>query len=382
MIPLCIPELRGNEWLYVKDCLDSGWVSSVGGYVDRFERELATRVGTRFAVATVNGTASLHIALLVAGVQPDDEVLVPTVTFIAPANAIRYVGAWPVFIDAEPEYWQMDTEKVVYFLEHQCRWQNGELRNQATDRRIRAILPVHILGHPVDLQPILDVAKKFDLIVIEDATESLGANYRGRPAGQLGDIACFSFNGNKLITTGGGGMIVTNHEAWARHAKHLTTQAKGDPVEYIHDEIGYNYRLTNLQAALGVAQLEQLDAYIGCKRRVASRYTESLGQIRGVTPMSQAPWASSSFWLYTVLVDPISFGCSSRQVLQLLAAASIQTRPIWQPIHLNKPYQPLARGEYPVAAMLYERGLSLPCSVGLTDEDQSRVIATFSALKR
>jgi perosamine synthetase len=382
MIPLCIPELRGNEWQYVKDCLDSGWVSSVGQYVNRFESEVALNIGVAHAVATVNGTAALHIALLVAGVKPDDEVLVSTLTFIAPANAIRYAGAWPVFIDAEPDYWQMDPQKVLDFFDHHCRWHNGQLHNRATGRRVRAILPVHILGHPVDLQPILDVAKKFSLIVIEDATESLGANYRGRPTGQFGDIACFSFNGNKLITTGGGGMIVTNQEAWARHAKHLTTQAKGDPVEYVHDEIGYNYRLTNLQAAMGVAQLEMLDEYVESKRRIARRYTDGLSLMPGLTPMMQAPWASSTFWLYTVLVDEHAFGHSSRQVLQRLATANIQARPLWQPIHLSKPYQTLASGDYPVAAMLYERGLSLPCSVGLTDDDQSRVIGMLGALKR
>jgi perosamine synthetase len=237
-IPLSVPEINGNEWEYVKECLDSNWVSSAGPFVERFEQMVADYVGTQHAVATVNGTAALHLALLVAGVQPDDEVLVPALTFIAPANAVRYAGAWPVFIDAEPAYWQMDAEKVMNFLEHRCAWANGELRNKNTGRRVRGILPVHILGHPCDMDPIVDLARKFRLVVIEDATESLGALYKERMVGHLGDVACFSFNGNKVITTGGGGMIVTDNEAWAERARYLSTQAKDNPVEYIHNEIG------------------------------------------------------------------------------------------------------------------------------------------------
>ena len=257
-IPLSVPEIRGNEWRYVKECLDTNWVSSVGAYVDRFEQMVAQQAETKHAVATVNGTAALHVALMVAGVQPEDEVLVSTLTFIAPVNAIRYVGAWPVFIDAEPTYWQMDPARVVEFLEQGCRWNDGALYNRRTGRRVTAVIPVHILGHPVDIDPIMAVARKFGLKVIEDATEGLGATYKGRSLGCLGDIACFSFNGNKIITTGGGGMIVTDNEEWARKAKYLTTQAKDDPIEYVHGEVGYNYRLTNLLAAVGCAQMEQL----------------------------------------------------------------------------------------------------------------------------
>ena len=269
-IPLCVPEIRGNEWRYVKDCLDTGWVSSVGSYVNRFEQMAAERVGVTHAVATVNGTAALHIALQLAGVEPDDEVLVPTLTFIAPANAVRYCGAWPVFVDAEPEYWQMDPAKTAEYLENGCVWRDGALRSRATGRRVRALLPVHVLGHPADVAPLLELARKFNLAVIEDATESLGAAYRDRPVGQWGDIACLSFNGNKLLTTGGGGMILTNNTAWAQRAKYLTTQAKDDPVEYVHGAIGYNYRLTNVQAAMGCAQMELLDEYIVAKRRIAA----------------------------------------------------------------------------------------------------------------
>src|SRR5580700_10880503 len=206
-IPLIVPEIRGNEWRYVKECLDTSWVSSVGPFVDRFEQMVAQHAGTKHGVATVSGTSALHVALLVAGIKPDDEVLVSTLTFIAPVNAIRYVGAWPVFIDAEPTYWQMDPARVLEFVERDCRWSEGTLYDKHTGRRVTAVIPVHILGHPVDLDPILAVARRFGLKVIEDATEALGAAYKGRAVGCLGDIACFSFNGNKIITTGGGGMV-------------------------------------------------------------------------------------------------------------------------------------------------------------------------------
>jgi perosamine synthetase len=317
-IPLCEPDLRGNEWAYIKECLDTNWVSSVGPFVDRFERSVATYVGAQYGVATVTGTAALHIALLVVGVQPDDEVLVSTLTFIAPANAIRYCGAWPVFIDAEPHHWQMDPEQVADFLGRECCWVNGALHNKTTRRRVRAILPVHILGHPVDMDPILHLARTYNLTVIEDATESLGAQYKGGMVGHLSDIGCFSFNGNKTITTGSGGMLVTDNADWACKAKYLTTQAKDNAVEYIHYEVGYNYRLTNLQAAMGCAQMERLEAHIAAKRCIATTYTAALRQVPGLTPLPEAPWAFSTFWLYTVLVDQERYGLDRQSLMRHL----------------------------------------------------------------
>lgn len=374
LIPLCVPEIRGNEWTYIKECLDTNFVSSVGAYVDRFERDIAARVGTRYAIATVNGTAALHIALLVAGVQPDDEVLVSTLTFIAPVNAIRYAGAYPVFVDAEPDYWQMDVHKAIEFLERECRWTNGELRDQANGRRVKAIVPVDILGHPVDMDPLIAVARKYNLVIIEDATESLGAKYKGRMAGQLGDIACLSFNGNKLITTGGGGMIVTDNEAMARKAKYLTTQAKDDPLEFVHGAVGYNYRLTNVQAALGVAQLERLDEYIGIKRRIAETYAAALRDVPGIAPMREAVWAFSVFWMFTALIDAAQFGMDSRALLRHLDANKIQTRPLWQPVHLSPAHRGMRASDCTVAERLNRDAISLPCSVGLTPQEQQRVI--------
>ncbi|MCI0730286.1 MAG: LegC family aminotransferase [Chloroflexi bacterium] len=379
-IPLSVPEIRGNEWQYIKECLDSNWVSSVGSFVDRFEQMMAEVVSVQYGVATVNGTAALHVSLLVAGVQPGDEVLVSSLTFIAPANAIRYVGAWPVFVDAEPTYWQMDPQKVEEFLEEGCRWENGALTNKATGRPVKAILPVHILGHPCDMEPIVALARKYNLVVIEDATESLGARYKGQPTGCLGDIACFSFNGNKIITTGGGGMLVTNNAAWAQQARYLTTQAKDDPVEYIHSQVGYNYRLTNVLAAMGCAQLEQLADFVATKRGIAQRYAEALAGVAGIRPMVEAPWAWSTFWLYTILVDETAYGLDSRGLMGRLKEAGVQARPLWQPGHLSPAHQGAFTVGGSVAAQLNHAGLSLPCSIGLSLEEQQRVIAVCAYL--
>ncbi len=375
-VPLSVPEIGGNEWRYVKECLDTGWVSSVGPFVDRFERGIADHLGAGHAVATVNGTAALHVALLVAGVRPDDEVLVSTLTFIAPVNAIRYAGAWPVFIDAEPDYWQMDPLRVAEFLDDECHRADGELRHRATGRRVSAILPVHILGHPVDIDPILELARRYGLRVIEDATESLGARYRGRTVGCLGDIGCFSFNGNKIITTGGGGMLVTGDEALADRARYLTTQAKDDPLEYVHGAIGYNYRLTNVQAAIGCAQLERLDEYVLRKRRIAAVYSAAFDGVPGVTPMAQAPWADSNWWMYTVLFHSRRHGVDSRGVMRLLGEHGIQARPLWQPVHRSPAYGDLPYVSCPVADRLHAEAISLPCSVALSASDQARVIRT------
>ena len=380
-IPLSVPQIGGKEWVYVKECLDTGWVSSVGSFVDRFEETCAELVGARYGVATSSGTAALHIALLLAGVKPDDEVLVSALTFIAPANAVRYVGAWPVFIDAEPRYWQMDAGRLHFFLENECRRVDGELRNMQTGRRVSAILPVHILGHPCDMDAIAELAHRYELQVVEDATESLGARYKGRRLAGDGRLACLSFNGNKLVTTGGGGMILTDDEQLARHAKYLTTQAKDDPVEFVHGEIGFNYRLTNVQAAIGCAQLERLEEYLLIKRVIATRYRQALAALAGITVPSEAPWARSAWWLFTVVIDPERFGCDSRTLMTRLRADHIETRPLWQPLHLSRPHVRAGQPPCPVAEDLHRRALSIPCSVGLAESDQMRVVAGIRAAR-
>ena len=376
-IPLCVPHISGNEWKYIKECLDTNWVSSGGSFVDRLEESLAKYIGAGHAVATVNGTAALHIALLVAGVQPEDEVLVPTLSFIAPANTVRYVGAWPVFMDCDPIYWQLDPEKLRRFLEQECRWRNGRLVNKSTQRRVKAILPIHILGHPCDMDPIIDLAREFDLVTIEDATESLGARYKGRPAGHLGDIACFSFNGNKIITTGGGGMIVTDNREWADRARYLTTQAKDDPVEYIHNEIGFNYRLTNIQAAMGVAQMEQLESFIEKKRTIAGAYREGLCDLEGITLMEAQPEIEATYWLYTVLLQQKATVDERKGVIARLSQDGIGARPLWHPIHGLPPYAHCQAFQIEESDRIYRRGVNLPSSVGLEAVDQQKCIAAF-----
>ena len=377
-IPLCVPHISGNEWEYVKECLDTGWVSSVGSYVTRFEKMTADYVGTKHAVAAVSGTAALHTALLVAGVEPDDEVIVSNLSFIAPANAIRYCGAWPVFVDVDPDYWQMDHRVVEEFLKTKCSLSEGALVNKDTGRRVRAILPVHILGHPVDIDPILELARRYNLVVIEDATESLGAVYKDRKVGRLGDIACFSFNGNKLITTGGGGMIVTDNDEWAARAKYLTTQAKDDEIEYVHGTVGYNYRLTNVQAALGCAQLEQIEPFIEKKRAIAKRYEDAIHSLPGLSPMPHAAWADPVYWLYTILIDETTYGEDSRALMRRLAQNNIQARPLWQPLHRSPAHATAQSCGGEVTDKLNRMALSLPCSVGIEPQELESVIAVIS----
>jgi perosamine synthetase len=374
VIPLSEPALRGNEWRYVKECLDTNWVSSVGPFVSRFEEMIRERIGVASAVAVVNGTAALHLALRVAGIERDDEVVLPSLTFIAPANAVRYLGAWPVFVDVDHKTGQIDPQRLAEFLANDCTRADGQLRNKHTGRRVRGVLPVDILGHPADLDLIVEIAHRHDLVVVEDATESLGARYKDSPVGNRADVACLSFNGNKIITTGGGGMLLTNRAEWAERARHLSTQAKSDPVEYAHDDVGYNYRLTNVLAAIGVAQLEQLDERVAARRRVADGYSTALAAQPGVAVPTEAPWAFSTYWLYTVRIDAEAYGVDSRALLRRLGAVGIQARPLWEPLHRSAVHRESYAAPAPVAEAWYREAVSLPSSASLTAEQQRRVI--------
>lgn len=374
MIPLAVPHLGENEWAYVKEALDTNWVSSVGPFVDRFERETAALLGARRAVAVSSGSAALHLALHLAGVGPGDEVVMPTLSFIAPANAIAYTGAAPVFVDCEPEYWQLDVAKVAEFLERECAVEERTLVNRRTGRRIAAIVPVHVLGHPVDMEPLLELGTRYELPVIEDAAEAIGASYRGRAPGTFGIVGCLSFNGNKVITTGGGGMLLFADDELADRAHYLATQAKDDPLEYVHGEVGFNYRLSNVLAAIGCAQLEVMGRNIEAKRRIAQTYTEAFADVQGLTPMREAPWAHSIFWLYTLRVDPKRFGIDSRELLRRLAEAGIQSRPLWQPLHLSRPFMSATAYRCETAVVVESEALSLPSTSSLTEADQARVI--------
>lgn len=362
-IPLSVPHLNGNEWKYVKECLDTNWVSSVGKYVNKFEDELAKYVNAEYGIATVNGTAALHIALKVAGVEEGDKVLVPSLTFIASVNPIRYCGASPVFIDSEDNTYNIDLIKTVKKIEEMV--DKGE--------KPKAVIVVHLYGYPVDLDPILEVCKRYNIKVIEDATEALGSKYKDKMVGSLGDIACFSFNGNKLITTGGGGMVVTNNKAYAEYAKYLSTQAKDDSENYIHHEIGYNYRLTNIQAAIGVAQLEQINDFIARKRKIANKYKEGLEGLSGIKLIEEENWAYSNFWLYSILIDEKDFGMNSKELYRKLNEVGIMARPFFKPIHTMPMYKNY-EAKIEVANKLWEKGINLPCSIDIKDEEISCII--------
>lgn len=364
-VPLCEPCLTGRERDYLAECLDANFVSSVGPFVDRFEAAFARYVGTRFAVATCNGTAAIHVALRLAGVGPGDEVLVSTLTFIASVNPIAYLGATPVFVDSESATWNLDPHLLADEVNRRAR----------LGRTPKAILPVHLYGRPADLAPILAVAAEHGIPVIEDAAESLGATYHGRQAGSFGQTGCFSFNGNKVITCGGGGMVVTDDEALASRAKHLTTQAKLPGAEYRHDDVGYNYRLTNVQAALGLAQLEQLDEFLAHKRLIANRYDRALANVPGVVVPNDSAVCRSSHWMYAVLIRPDATGMDRDGVLRALDREGIQARPVWTPIHEMPMYAECARAGGAVAEEISRLGLCLPSSVSLTESDQQRVIA-------
>jgi perosamine synthetase len=377
-IPNAVPHLAGNEWAYLKECLDTNWVSSAGPFVERFEQEVARCVGLPQAVATVNGTAALHVALLAAGVRPGDEVLVPTFTFIATANAVAYCGAHPVLLDCEERSWGLDPDKTADFLRRHGEVKDGRVVNRATGRTIRALLPVHLYGHPCDLDPLLEIARRYGLPVVEDSAEALGARYRGRPVGAEGLVGCLSFNGNKIVTAGAGGMVVTADAELAARARRLTTQARGDAIEFIHDDLGYNYRLSNLHAALGLAQVEQLDAFVEDKRRTAAFYRNALADLDGVRVFVEAPWARSTYWMSSLLLDEAR--CRDvRALIRDLNGAGIGARPLWRPLHLQPTLREAPTGDVEVAERLWDRGLSLPCSVGITDEERGRVVDALRA---
>jgi perosamine synthetase len=369
VIPLSVPNIAGNEWKYVKDCLDTGWISSVGAYVSQFEQMVAAFAGAAYGVATVNGTAALHISLLLSGVKPGDYVLLPNLTFVASANAISYLGAEPLLIDADPDYWQMDLDLLEEFLESETEQRNGELFYRKDGRRIGAIMPVHILGNMCDMDRFGAIIKKYPLPVIEDATEALGTSYKGQHAGTFSPLGCFSFNGNKIISTGGGGVIVSNDEALAKKAKHISNTAKASAEEYYHDEVGYNYRLVNLLAAVGVAQMELLPSFIRRKKEAVAFYKNELTGIGDIRFQKELPDVETNGWLFTIQTD------RQQKVLDHLNANKILSRRFWMPMnklpmYKNCPYiQKMDNAHY-----IYNTCLSIPCSTGITNE-QLEIVA-------
>lgn len=364
-IALHEPSFQGNEWNYVKDCLDTGWVSSVGKYVDRFEEMLREYTGVKCAVAVVNGTAALHICLKLVGVERNDEVLVPALTFIATANAISYCEAVPHFVDSCYETLGLDPDKLSDYLQDIAEVRNGACYNKQTGRRIKAVLPMHTFGHPVDLDTLVEVCERFKIELIEDAAESLGSFYKGRHTGNWGRVSALSFNGNKITTTGGGGAILTNDDTLGQLAKHLTTTAKvPHKWEFVHDHIGYNYRMPNLNAALGCAQLEKLPQFLQEKRALASAYQKAFAQLDEVSFFIEPEFAASNYWLNVIRV---STECSDLRdtILQSTNERGLMTRPVWKLICDLPMYTDSPKMDLTVARELEKTIINIPSSAYL-----------------
>lgn len=361
-IPLHEPHFGGNEWEYVKDCLDSGWVSSVGAYVDRFEQMLCDYTGSSYAVAAVNGTAALHICLLLAGVKAGDEVLVPALTFVATANAVTYCNAIPHFVDVEERTLGLEPFKLNDYLKEISEFRGGVCYNRFTGRPIRAVVPMHTFGHPVDIDPLQELCERYHLVMVEDAAESLGSLYKGQHTGTRGLVSCLSFNGNKTITTGGGGAILTNSASIAKLGKHMTTQAKTPHKwEFNHDMTGYNYRMPNINAALGCAQLEQLPGFIDKKRNLAMRYQEAFQDVQGVGFFTEPDFARSNYWLNVLILDS-DFSDERDHLLESTNNSGIMTRPLWTPMQKLSMYEDCPRMDLSIAVDLADRIINIPSS--------------------
>lgn len=359
------PRFFGNESKYVQECIDSTFVSSVGKFVDRFEKELAGYTGAKHAVAVVNGTAALHISLLLAGVESGDEVLVPGLSFAATANAVRYCGAKPHFVDSEERTLGMDPKALRNYLHSNTEQRSGRCVNRKTGSLVSAMVPVHIFGHPCDLVGLQAVAGDYNLAIIEDAAESLGSTYQGQHTGTFGVLGVLSFNGNKTITTGGGGAILTNNEYLAKRAKHLTTTAKiQNRWEYLHDEVGYNYRMPNLNAALGCAQLEQLPEFLNSKRKLFKHYQDAFQNISDIRLFVEPKDSHSNYWLQALLLDE-SVSNQKETILDTTNNAGLMTRPAWTILHKLEPFRDCPSAKLPVAESLERRIINLPSSAGL-----------------
>jgi aminotransferase in exopolysaccharide biosynthesis len=370
MIPLSVPNLKGKEMEYVTHAIETEWVSTAGPYISEFEQSIAMYVGASEAVACQNGTSGLHLALMVCGVTAEDEVIVPTLTFIAAVNPVKYIGAEPIFMDCDDSL-TMDPNKLRLFCETECELKEEKLINKRTGRHIRAILVVHVFGNMADMEQIIEISTQYHLKIIEDATEALGTyytsgKYKGKFAGTIGDIGVYSFNGNKILTSGGGGMIVSMNQDYLDRCRYLSTQAKDDTLYFIHDEIGYNYRMTNLQAALGLAQLEQLEDFIATKKVNYLEY-----QKLGIPLLGFRENIRTNYWFYSFMTQ------QRNELMNYLSDQRIQTRPIWKLIHTLKPYITAQSFQIEKAPYYYNYVLNLPCSSNLTNENVRIVASTI-----
>ncbi|MFH1143677.1 MAG: aminotransferase class I/II-fold pyridoxal phosphate-dependent enzyme [Candidatus Eisenbacteria bacterium] len=368
-IPLSIPNISGNEWDYVRECLSTGWVSSAGRYVMRFEQDLARYVGAQHAVACASGTAALHTALLLLGARGGDVVLAPSLTFIAPINAVRYCGAEPVFFGAD-RFFNLDPAGAREYLAAETEQRDGQAFETRTGRPIRALLSVAVFGNAGDWSELYADCRRRGIAILEDATEAMGTRYTagawsGRHAGAAADMVCFSFNGNKIITTGGGGMIATDSDELARRARYLTQQAKDDPIAYVHDEIGYNYRLTNIAAAIGVAQLERIEEFVAIKQANYAAYRERLAALAWCELQPAPEYARNNLWMYALRIREGRWRDRARALVDALAAQGVETRPLWHPSHLQKPYRECRSFGVAHLPELVANTINLPCSTNL-----------------
>lgn len=383
-IPLSIPNFEGNERKYVDDAISQGWVSTGGAYITRLEEALAGYVGTKTAVACQSGTSGIHLALIEAGVLPGDLVIVPTLTFIAAVNPVRYQFADPVFMDCD-ESLCMDPVKLKTFCEEECMWDGNVLIHKADKKCIKAIVVVHVFGNMADMEAIMEIAEKYRLRVVEDATEALGSRYTegkyaGRYAGTIGDFGVYSFNGNKIITTGGGGAVVGRNQSELEHIRYISTQAKSDPVFYVHDEVGYNYRMTNVQAALGVAQMEMLGEFVRRKQANYKRYAELLDEYNKGRLMKFRSGTSSNHWFYSLELKTCELGITIREMIEKLHKENIQTRAIWGLIHKQKPYREAVTYKLENAEKYSECVLNIPCSTQITQQEIEYVAKSIMAI--
>lgn len=383
-IPLSVPNLKGNELKYVTHAIETEWVSTGGSYINDFEKTIATYVKASGAVACQSGTAGLHLALMLSGVGREDEVLVPTLTFIAAVNPISYVGASPIFMDCGKDFC-IDVDKVEQFCATECKMTKQGLMNRKTEKLIKAIVVVHVFGNMVQMESIMNLAKKYQLKVIEDATEALGScytegAYAGKFAGTIGDFGVYSFNGNKIITTGGGGMFLAKSEKDLRKAKYLSTQAKDDELNFIHDEIGYNYRMTNVQAAIGLAQLEVIEDFIEIKKKHFDLYKELLESVEGVRLLDFTEGIRPNYWFYPLIIDEEKTGYSVSQWIEALGKEKIQARPVWELIHKQKPYQNQICYKIEQAEIYRKSIINIPCSTNLTKEQVEKVVRVIKTI--
>ena len=386
MINLSVPNLSMDILDNLKECLESGWVSTGGRFIPEFETKVKNYMKTKFAAGVQSGTAGLHMSLQVLGVQRDEEVFVPTLTFIAAVNPTTYLGANPIFIDCDDSLC-MDPIKLEKFCSEECDFKEGVLVNKKTNKKIRALVIVHIFGNMADMEKIMDIAKKYNLKVLEDATEALGTyytegRYKGKYAGTIGDIGVLSFNANKIITTGGGGMVVGDNEELVEKVRFLSSQAKKDTLYFIHDEIGYNYRMLNLQAALGTSQIEQLESFIETKIKNYEIYKEELEKIEGLEILPFVEGIRANHWFYSLKIDKEKYGIGRDELLQKLVDAGIQTRPIWGLIHQQKPYSACQNYKIEKALYYYDRILNLPCSSNLTEKEVYQVIEKIREFRK